>query len=188
MEVMKRTKAFIASLSATHLYFFFKQPIPSPPRQPPPASSVAAADIDLEMMPLEETRSLHYSSTPVEVVDWGKTILEFCLMTSIALIPLSFQTHLHLSSSFNVFCILILLAFASSLTGILFRMKLPDAAAVLELIAIIFAVLAFFVAMVMLINPPGLKWVTWVICSFSLLSSLIYYCMNKLHSIGTSDH
>ncbi|KAJ4960535.1 hypothetical protein NE237_020445 [Protea cynaroides] len=178
MEVMKRTKAFIASLSASHLFFFFKQPTPSPPRQPPLVSSVAAAEIDLEMMPLEDTRSSHYSSTP-EVVDWGKIILEFCLMTAIALIPLSFQTHLHLSSSFYVFCILILLAFASSLTGILFRMKLPTAAAVSELIAIIFAVLAFFMAMEISINPPGLKWVTWIICSLTFLSSLIYYCMNK---------
>ncbi|KAJ4960038.1 hypothetical protein NE237_019948 [Protea cynaroides] len=152
MEVMKRIKAFIASFSATRLFFFFKQPTPSPPRQSLPASPVA--DIDLEMMSLEETRSSHYSSTPVEVVDWGKTILEFCLMTSIALLPLSFQSHLHFSSSFYVFYILILLAFASSLTGILFRMNFPTAAAVLELIAIIFVVLAFFMAMEMTINPP----------------------------------
>ncbi|KAJ4961598.1 hypothetical protein NE237_021508 [Protea cynaroides] len=186
VEVLKRAKAFIASLSAIHLFFVLKQPTPtpsstpnpSPQRQLPPASSSSAAvDIDLEMMPSEDTRSSHYPSTPVEVIDWGKTILEFCLMTAIALIPFSFQTHLHLSSSFYMFCILILLAFASSLTGILFRTKLPTAAAVLELMAIIFAVLAFFMAMEMILHPPGLKWVTWIICALSFLSTFVYYCM-----------
>ncbi|KAJ4960767.1 hypothetical protein NE237_020677 [Protea cynaroides] len=185
---MKRARAFVASIFAihlaTHLFSLFKQPTPSPSpipsQQPPPvSSSFAAVDIDLEMMPLEEIRSSHYSTTPVEVIDWGKTILEFCLMTAIALIPFSFQTHLHLSSSFYVFCILILLAFASSLTGILFRIKLPTAAAVLELMAIVFSILAFFMAMEMCVKPPVIKWITWVICALSFLSTFIYYCMNK---------
>ncbi|KAJ4960417.1 hypothetical protein NE237_020327 [Protea cynaroides] len=189
VEIMKRAKAFIAALSAIHLFFVFKQPKPSPSptltltpnpqQQTPPASfsSFSGADIDLEMMPLGETRSSHNSSIPVEVVDWSKIILEFCFVAANALIPLSFQNHLPLSSSFYVFCILILLAFALSLTGIVFRKKLPTAAAVLELMAIVFAVLAFFMAIEMVVNPPGLKWVIWVICALFLLSTSIYYCM-----------
>ncbi|KAJ4974768.1 hypothetical protein NE237_007942 [Protea cynaroides] len=165
MEIVKRMKASIPVYASSLLFLLSKRSDPPPllasattTRAAVPPVTEPDQEIMREKTPPMAAQNISYNSSQPQVVDWGKSILDFCFMTAISLLTLTLQTPLHhLPFTFHLACFSVLVAFASSLAAILFRLRFPTMARVLEQMAMVFTVLTFFMAMEISINPPGLK-------------------------------